>query len=42
MFVPLSDDAAGDGLAAATGERLGVALAGADVAVGVGDAAATV
>jgi hypothetical protein len=30
------------GLAAATGERLGVALAGALVAVGVGDAAATV
>jgi hypothetical protein len=30
------------GLAAATGDRLGVALAGALVAVGVGDATATV
>ena len=40
-FVPLSVGVDG-GLAAATGERLAVALAGADVALGVGDAAAMV
>jgi hypothetical protein len=40
-FVPLSGALTG-GLAAATGDRLALALAGAAVAVGVGDAAATV